>query len=38
MYGGWGWGGQFPLIVPELDLIAVFTDGISKKTWITRTL
>ena len=25
MYGGWGWGGQFPLIVPELDLIAVFT-------------
>ena len=25
MYGGWGWGGQFPLIVPELDLVAVFT-------------
>lgn len=25
MYGGWGWGGQFPLIVPELGLIAVFT-------------
>ena len=23
MYGGWGWGGF--LIVPELDLIAVFT-------------
>ena len=25
MYGGWGWGGQFPLAVPELDLVAVFT-------------
>ena len=25
MYGGWGWGGQFPLVVPELDLVAVFT-------------
>ena len=25
MYGGWGWGGQFPLIVPALDLVAVFT-------------
>ena len=25
MYGGWGWGGQFPLIVPELDMVAVFT-------------
>ena len=25
MYGGWGGGGQFPLIVPELDLVAVFT-------------
>jgi len=25
MYGGWGWGGQFPLIVPDLGLIAVFT-------------
>jgi CubicO group peptidase (beta-lactamase class C family) len=25
MYGGWGWGGQFPLIVPELGLVAVFT-------------
>jgi CubicO group peptidase (beta-lactamase class C family) len=25
MYGTWGWGGQFALIVPELDLVAVFT-------------
>lgn len=25
MYGTWGWGGQFALIVPELDLIGVFT-------------
>jgi len=25
MYGGWGWGGQFPLIVPELNMVAVFT-------------
>jgi CubicO group peptidase (beta-lactamase class C family) len=25
MYGSWGWGGQFALIVAELDLIAVFT-------------
>jgi len=25
MYGGWGWGGQFALIVPELNLIGVFT-------------
>lgn len=25
MYGGWGWGGQFPLVVPELGLVAVFT-------------
>ncbi len=25
MYGGWGWGGQFPLIVPALDMVAVFT-------------
>jgi CubicO group peptidase (beta-lactamase class C family) len=25
MYGGWGWGEQFPLVVPELDLVAVFT-------------
>jgi CubicO group peptidase (beta-lactamase class C family) len=25
MYGTWGWGGQFGLIVPGLDLIAVFT-------------
>ena len=25
MYGGWGWGGQFPLVVPELNLVAVFT-------------
>ena len=25
MYGGWGWGGQFPLVIPELDLVAVFT-------------
>ena len=25
MYGGWGWGGQFPLIVPDLGLVAVFT-------------
>jgi CubicO group peptidase (beta-lactamase class C family) len=25
MYGSWGWGGQFALIVPELDLIGVFT-------------
>jgi CubicO group peptidase (beta-lactamase class C family) len=25
MYGTWGWGGQFALIVPALDLLAVFT-------------
>jgi CubicO group peptidase (beta-lactamase class C family) len=25
MYGSWGWGGQFALIVPELNLIGVFT-------------
>lgn len=25
MYGGWGWGGQFPLVVPDLGLVAVFT-------------
>lgn len=25
MYGSWGWGGQFALIVPDLDLVAVFT-------------
>jgi CubicO group peptidase (beta-lactamase class C family) len=25
MYGSWGWGGQFALIVPELDLVGVFT-------------
>ena len=25
MYGSWGWGGQFALIVPELDLVAAFT-------------
>ena len=25
MVGTWGWGGQFALLVPELDLIAVFT-------------
>ena len=25
MYGSWGWGGQFALIVPELDMIGVFT-------------
>jgi len=25
MYGGWGWGGQFPLVIPDLDLVAVFT-------------
>jgi CubicO group peptidase (beta-lactamase class C family) len=25
MYGSWGWGGQFALIVPALDLIGVFT-------------
>ena len=25
MYGTWGWGGQFALIVPELDLVGVFT-------------
>ena len=25
MYGSWGWGGQFALIVPDLDLIGVFT-------------
>lgn len=25
MVGAWGWGGQFALLVPELDLIAVFT-------------
>lgn len=24
-YAGWGYGGQFLLVVPELDLIAVFT-------------
>jgi len=25
MYGSWGWGGQFALIVPELDLVGIFT-------------
>lgn len=25
IYGGWGWGGQFPLVAPQRDLIAVFT-------------
>jgi len=25
MYGSWGWGGQFALIVPELNLVGVFT-------------
>jgi CubicO group peptidase (beta-lactamase class C family) len=25
VYGGWGWGGQFPLVAPELGLVAVFT-------------
>jgi CubicO group peptidase (beta-lactamase class C family) len=25
MYGTWGWGGQFALIVPEFDLVGVFT-------------
>jgi len=25
MYGTWGWGGQFALVVPDLDLVAVFT-------------
>lgn len=25
MYGTWGWGGQFALVVPYLDLIGVFT-------------
>jgi CubicO group peptidase (beta-lactamase class C family) len=25
MYGSWGWGGQFALIAPELDLVGVFT-------------
>ncbi|MGD2008026.1 MAG: serine hydrolase [Cellvibrionales bacterium] len=25
MYGGWGWGGQFPLIIPDMDLVVVFT-------------
>ena len=25
MYGSWGWGGQFALIVPKLNLIGVFT-------------
>ncbi len=25
MVGTWGWGGQFALLVPDLDLIAVFT-------------
>jgi CubicO group peptidase (beta-lactamase class C family) len=25
IYGGWGWGGQFPLVVPERDMVAVFT-------------
>ena len=25
MYGSWGWGGQFALIVPDLDLVGVFT-------------
>jgi hypothetical protein len=25
MYGSWGWGGQFALVVPELDLVGVFT-------------
>ena len=25
LYGSWGWGGQFALIAPEIDLIGVFT-------------
>jgi CubicO group peptidase (beta-lactamase class C family) len=25
MFGTWGWGGQFALVVPRLDLVAVFT-------------
>ena len=25
MYGSWGWGGQFALVVPELDLVGIFT-------------
>lgn len=25
MYGTWGWGGQFGLIVPSLQMVAVFT-------------
>jgi len=25
MYGAWGWGGQFALVVPEFDLVGVFT-------------
>jgi CubicO group peptidase (beta-lactamase class C family) len=25
MVGTWGWGGQFGLVVPSLDLVAVFT-------------
>lgn len=25
MYGAWGWGGQFCLIVPDLNIVAVFT-------------
>jgi CubicO group peptidase (beta-lactamase class C family) len=25
MYGTWGWGGQFGLVVPSLDMVAVFT-------------
>jgi CubicO group peptidase (beta-lactamase class C family) len=25
MYGTWGWGGQFGLVVPSLDVVAVFT-------------
>lgn len=25
MYGTWGWGGQFALVAPELDLVGVFT-------------
>ena len=25
MVGTWGWGGQFALLVPSLDLVAVFT-------------
>ncbi len=25
MYGTWGWGGQFGLVVPSLDIVAVFT-------------